>query len=367
MSAFDERRGEGEGGRRAGPRVPTTSPSNPKLLTILRSKLRVGHYSRRTEQAYVSWTRRFVRHHGLVHPAELAEPEVVSFLRHLAEDQHVAQATQAQALAALQFLYQHVLGRPLQLEGRLPRARTPKRLPVVLSRAEVVRVLAQLRGVYGMIGLLLYGSGMRLMECLTLRIKDVDLERGEIRIRRGKGGVDRVTVLPQNVRVALTGHLERVRAQHREDLAAGGGRVPLPGALDRKLPVGGLEWPWQWLFPATRRWRRDSTGERGRHHLDPSAVQRAMGAAVRRSGIGKRATCHTLRHSFATHLLESGYDIRTVQELLGHRDVSTTMVYTHVLNRGGLGVRSPADLLGGTGLAVFPDSAAGGRVRGGVP
>ena len=213
MSTTHEGRGEGEGGRGVGPRVPTPSPPhpnvpillppnpnapipsppNPKLLTILRSKLRVGHYSRRTEQAYVSWTRRFVRHHGLVHPAELAEREVVSFLRHLAEDRHVAQATQAQALAALQFLYQHVLGRPLQLEGRLPRARTPKRLPVVLSRTEVVRVLAQLRGVYAMIGLLLYGSGMRLMECLTLRIKDVDLERGEIRIRRGKGGVDRVT------------------------------------------------------------------------------------------------------------------------------------------------------------------------------
>ena len=296
MSATHEHRGDGEGERGVGPRVPTTSPSNPnvpttspsnpKLLTILRSKLRVGHYSRRTEQAYVSWTRRFVRHHGLVHPAELAEPEVVSFLRYLAEDRHVAQATQAQALAALQFLYQHVLGRPLRLEGRLPRARTPKRLPVVLSRTEVVRVLAQLRGVYAMIGLLLYGSGMRLMECLTLRIKDVDLERGEIRIRRGKGGVDRVTVLPQNVRASLTGHLEQVRAQHREDLAAGGGRVPLPGALDRKLPRGGLEWPWQWLFPATRRWRSDFTGERGRHHLDPSAVQRAMGAAVRRSGIG---------------------------------------------------------------------------------
>jgi integrase len=208
MSATHEHRGEGEGGGGIGPRVPTTSPSNPKLLTILRSKLRVGYYSRRTEQAYVSWTRRFVRHHGLVHPAELAEREVVSFLRHLAEDRHVAQATQAQALAALQFLYQHVLGRPLQLEGRLPRARTPKRLPVVLSRTEVVRVLAQLRGVYAIVGLLLYGSGLRLMECLTLRIKDVDLERGEIRIRRGKGGVDRVTVLPQNVRASLTGHLE---------------------------------------------------------------------------------------------------------------------------------------------------------------
>jgi integron integrase len=367
MSGPRERHVEGDGGRGVGPLAPSASQSNPKLLTILRSNLRVGHYSRRTEQAYLNWTRRFVRHHGLVHPAELAEPEVVAFLRYLAEDRHVAQATQAQAFAALQFLYLHVIERPLQLEGRLPRARTPRRLPVVLSRTEVVRVLAQLRGVYAMIGLLLYGSGMRLMECLTLRIKDVDLERGEIRIRRGKGGVDRVTILPQGVRASLTVHLEQVRAQHREDLAEGGGRVPLPGALDRKLPRGGLDWPWQWVFPATRRWRSDSRGECGRHHLDPSAMQRAMGAAVRRSDIGKRATCHTLRHSFATHLLESGYDIRTVQELLRHRDVSTTMIYTHVLNRGGLGVRSPADLLGGSGLAVFPGSAAGGSVEGGVP
>ena len=339
------------------------SPPNPKLLTRLRSKLRVGHYSLRTEQAYASWVRRFVRHHGLIHPARLGEADVVAFLRYLAEDQHVAQSTQAQALAALQFLYRHVIERPLRLEGRLPRARTPTRLPVVLTRNEVVRVLSQLKGTYGLIGVLLYGSGMRLMECLTLRIKDVDLERGEIRIRRGKGGVDRVTVLPQGAKAILTAHLARVRARHGEDVAAGGGRVALPGALDRKLSTAGAEWPWQWVFPATRQWRSASTGERGRHHLDSSAVQRAMIEAVRRSGIGKRASCHTLRHSFATHLLESGYDIRTVQELLGHRDVATTMVYTHVLNRGGLGVRSPVDTLGVEGVAVFPDSAASRNVE----
>ena len=207
---------------------------------------------------------------------------------------------------------------------------------------------------------------MRLMECLTLRIKDVDVERGEIRIRRGKGAVDRVTVLPQAARASLAAHLERVRVRHAEDVAAGAGSVPLPGALNRKLPSAGVGWPWRWVFPATRQWQNLATGARGRHHLDPSAVQRAMSEAVRRSGISKRASCHTLRHSFATHLLESGYDIRTLQELLGHRDVSTTMVYTHVLNRGGRGVRSPADLLVGVGLAAFPESTAGGSVEGGV-
>ena len=318
---------------------------NPKLLTRLRSKLRLGHYSLRTEQAYVSWVRRFVRHLGLTHPEKLGEADVVAFLRHLAEDQRVAQSTQAQAVAAIQFLYEHVIERPLHLDGRFPRARAPTRLPVVLTRAEVSRVMEQLHGVYALIGVLLYGSGMRLMECLTLRVKDVDLERGEIRIRRGKGGVDRVTVLPEAAKVVLAEHLSRVRVRHAEDLAAGGGRVPLPGALDRKLRSASGEWAWQWVFPASRSWRDESTGERGRHHLDPSAMQRAMTVAVRRSGIGKRASCHTLRHSFATHLLEAGYDIRTVQELLGHRDVTTTMVYTHVLNRGGRGVRSPADML----------------------
>jgi integron integrase len=341
-----------------------SSQSNPRLLTLMRSKLRLGHYSLRTEQAYVGWVIRFVRHHRLRHPAELGEQDVMAFLGHLAQERRVAAATQGQALAALLFLYRHVLGRPLRLEGHLPRARTPTRLPVVLTRSEVARVLGQLEGGYRLVGMLLYGSGMRLLECLTLRVKDVDLERGEIRIRRGKGGVDRVTVLPEAVRPGLAAHLGRVRARHGEDLAAGGGRVAMPGALDRKLPKAAAEWPWQWVFPAARTYRDRVTGERRRHHLHPSAMQRAMVVAVRRSGVGKRASCHTLRHSFATHLLESGYDIRTVQELLGHRDVSTTMVYTHVLNRGGLGVRSPADLLGGAGLAVFPDSAAEGTVEG---
>lgn len=348
------------------PASQSSSQSNPKLLTLMRSKLRLGHYSRRTEQAYVGWVIRFVRYHRLRHPADLMEQDAVAFLRHLAEEQRVAAATQVQALAALLFLYRQVLGRPLRLEGQLPRARTPTRVPVVLTRAEVARVLGQLEGGFRLVGTLLYGSGMRLLECLTLRIKDVDLERGEIRIRRGKGGVDRVTVLPEAVRPSLAAHLGRVRALHGEDLAAGGGRVALPGALHRKLPNAAAEWPWQWVFPAARTYRDRATGERRRHHLHPSAMQRAMAVAVRRSGIGKRASCHTLRHSFATHLLEAGYDIRTVQQLLGHRDVSTTMVYTHVLSRCGLGVRNPADRLSGAGLAGFPDSAAEGTIAGTV-
>jgi len=346
------------------PTSRASPPSNPKQLTLMRSKLRLGHYSRRTEQAYIGWVIRFVRYQRLRHPAGLGEAEVTGFLRYLAEQRGVAAATQGQALAALLFLYRQVLGRPLRLEGHLPRARTPTRVPVVLTRSEVARVLGQLEGGYRLVGTLLYGSGMRLLECLSLRVKDVDLERGEVRVRRGKGGVDRVTVLPEALKGSLEGHLARVRALHGEDLLAGGGRVELPGALGRKLPNAAMEWAWQWVFPAARAYRDRVTGARRRHHLHPSAMQRAMVAAVRRSGVGKLASCHTLRHSFATHLLESGYDIRTVQELLGHRDVSTTMVYTHVLNRGGFGVRSPADVLGGLGLAGFPGSAAEGTIQG---
>jgi integron integrase len=233
---------------------------------------------------------------------------------------------------------------------------------VVLTRDEVGRVLAHLEGVYRLAGWLLYGGGMRLLEGLSLRVKDLDLERREVRIRRGKGAKDRVTVLPAALVGPLGLHLDRARAQHQGDLAEGAGWVALPGALDRKYPVAGRSWPWQWVFPATRRYRDPSSGTLRRHHLHPSAMQRAMTRAVRASGVSKRASCHTLRHSFATHLLESGYDIRTVQELLGHRDVTTTMIYTHVLNRGGLGVRSPADGLDLAASAAFPDSAAGGNV-----
>ena len=316
------------------------------LLQSLQSNLRLQHLSRRTEEAYVYWTKRFVRFSGLRHPSELGAVEVRRFLSYLVEDRHLSAATQQQALSALLFLYRNVVGRPLEALGPLPRGRVPTTLPVVLTAGEVARVLVGLRGVYRLVGLLLYGSGLRLTECLMLRIKDVDFERGQLTVRRGKGSKDRVTVLPETVQRALREQVEVVRASHLRDLASGGGWVELPGGLAAKYPRAGASWPWQWVFPARRRRRDPDSGRVRRHHLDESAVQRAMTAAVRASGIAKQASCHTLRHSFATHLLEAGYDIRTVQELLGHRDVSTTMIYTHVLGRGASAVRSPADGLG---------------------
>jgi integron integrase len=328
------------------PRLPAPSQANPRLLTVLRLQLRLGHYSLRTEQAYVGWVRRFVRFHRYRHPRELDERDVAGFLRALADDGRVSASTQGQALAALLFLYKQVLGRPLQMAGLVPKGRSVTRIPVVFDRAEVTRVLTQLAGVYHLVGLLLYGSGLRLLECLTLRVKDLDLGRYEIRVRRGKGQRDRVTMLPEAAVGLLRDHLVRVRARHEADLAAGAGAVELPEALGRKYPGAARSWGWQWVFPATRMYADRATGEMRRHHLHGSAVQRVMAAAVRRAGVTKRASCHTLRHSFATHLLEAGYDIRTVQELLGHSDVSTTMIYTHVLLKGGRGVRSPADLLG---------------------
>ena len=326
----------------------------PKLLSALRSKLRMGHYSMRTEEAYVHWALRFIRHHGLRHPRELGVTEVAEFLRYLAQVRQAAAATQTQALSALLFLYREVLGNPLALPGGILRARSPTRIPAVLTRPEVERVLTHLGGTYRLVALLLYGSGMRLTECLSLRVKDLDLARGEIRIRRAKGAKDRVTVLPEALKEPLSRHLQRIKAQHTEDLARGAGRVELPGAYGIKAPSAAAAWAWQWVFPACRSYADRASGELRRHHLHQSAMQRAMGDAVRRARIAKRASCHTLRHSFATHLLEAGYDIRTLQELLGHRDVSTTMVYTHVLNRSRLGVRSPLDSLTG-GLAAFPD------------
>ena len=315
------------------------------LLQALQSNMRVRHLSRRTEQAYVYWTKRFVRFCGLRHPAELGTAEVRRFLNHLAADRKLSASTQQQALSGLLFLYRHVLGRALEEPGRIPRGRAPSTLPVVLTGVEVRQVLGFLRGIHRLVGLLLYGGGLRLGECLALRVKDVDLERRELLVRRGKAGKDRVTVLPESAREGLEDQLRRVKLLHEHDVAEGQGWVELPGGLDAKYPGAARSWPWQWVFPARRTYRDPETGRVQRHHLHESVIQRAMTEAVRASGIGKRASCHTLRHSFATHLLQAGYDIRTVQELLGHRDVATTMVYTHVLNRGGRGVRSPADSL----------------------
>ncbi len=313
------------------------------LLGALRSAIRLRHYSPRTEEAYVSWARRYVAFHGRRHPRALGEADVTAFLSALAEERKVSAATQNQALAALLFLYRDVLGRPpTRVEG-VARARRPKSLPVVLSRSEVLSVLGCLAGPSHLVAALLYGSGLRLLEALRLRVKDVGLAEGELFVRRGKGGKDRVTVLPASLRPALRDHLDATRARHAADLSAGAGWVELPGAFGAKSARAGREWAWQWVFPGTAVYEDAASGERRRHHLDPTVVQRAVRTAVLRAGVEKRATCHTFRHSFATHLLEAGYDIRTVQELLGHEDVSTTMIYTHVLNRGARGIRSPLD------------------------
>jgi integron integrase len=314
-----------------------------QLLTEMRTALRARHYSPRTERAYCLWVRRFIRFHGLRHPAQMGEPEINSFLSHLATEANVSASTQTQALSALLFLYRHVLDREVGALDGLIRARKDRRLPVVLTRDEVKLVLGQLDGEVWLIASLLYGSGLRLTECLRLRVQDVDFSRAELTVRDGKGGKDRMTMLPDTLVDPLQRHLVRVREVHGRDLAAGWGRVRLPDALAQKYPRAAADWRWQWVFPQRRRWRDVVTGEQGRHHVHETVVQRAICDAVRRAGLTKRASCHTLRHSFATHLLEAGYDIRTIQELLGHKDVRTTMIYTHVLNRGGRGVRSPID------------------------
>ncbi len=322
-----------------------TGEQRPRLLEQVRARLRVKHYSVRTEQAYVAWIRRFVIANGRRHPREMAQAEVEAFLTGLATEGQVSAGTQNQALAASLFLYREVLEVELPWMEGLVRAKRPRRLPVVLSRDEVARLLAALEGPCWLMGSLLYGSGMRLLECLRLRIKDVDAVRGEITVRDGKGGKDRRVPLP----VSLRPDLERQRAhalvQHATDRASGGGRVHLPHALARKYPGADLEPGWQYLFPSARLSTDPRTGRSGRHHVSEEVLQRAVKRARVRAGILKPATCHTLRHSFATHLLEAGHDIRTVQELLGHKDVATTQIYTHVLGRGASAVTSPLDRL----------------------
>ena len=319
----------------------------PRLLDEVRIVIRTRHLSRRTERSYVDWIRRFIHASGGQHPRELGIDDVRRFLSGLAVRGRVAASTQNQAAAAIAFLYRDVLREPLPVVDGVEPAKRPKRLPVVMSRQEVQLVVAQLRGMQRLLCLLMYGAGLRVMEAVTLRVKDVDFEKRQITIRSGKGAKDRMTVLPDSLSQLLPPHLERVRRLHLRDVAAGGGNVVLPDALARKFPSAGAQWVWQYVFPATRMFREPTSGMLGRHHYHESALQRAVQLAVRSASISKRATCHTFRHSFATHLLEDGYDIRTVQELLGHSDVRTTMIYTHVLNRGGLGVRSPADRLTG--------------------
>ncbi len=294
----------------------------------------------------MAWIRRYIVFHGKRHPAEMGAVEVTQFLSSLAQQDHVAASTQNQALSALLFLYRQVLQVEMPWLDNVVRAKRSERLPVVLTREEVRAVIRELQGPPRLMAILLYGAGLRLLECARLRVKDVDFATNQIIVRAGKGDRDRVTMLPAVVKPDLVRHVEVVRRQHEADLRHGAGWVELPWALARKYPNAGREWAWQWVFPATRIYVDRETGQRRRHHLHESVLQRAVKEAVRRAGIAKRATCHTFRHSFATHLLEDNHDIRTVQELLGHRDVSTTMIYTHVLNRGPGGVRSPADRMG---------------------
>ena len=322
------------------------SPSSNKpqrLLDQVRGKIRLKHYSIRTEQAYVDWIRRFIVFHGRRHPDQLGAGHVEKFLTHLAVEGRVAASTQNQAKSALLFLYREVLGVELPWLDNVEQARTPKRLPVVLTREEVQAVLSRLEGTHALIVGLLYGTGLRIMEAVRLRVKDMEFTRREILVRDGKGFKDRVTVLPDLLAPSLVDHLARVKALHESDLAASCGAVYLPYALERKYPNAASEWGWQYVFPTARLSVDPRTGETRRHHVTDQSIQRAVKQAVRDAGIVKPASPHTLRHSFATHLLQSGYDIRTVQELLGHSNVATTMIYTHVLNRGGRGVTSPLD------------------------
>jgi len=322
--------------------APRTA-GGPRLLDRVRDTLRRRHYSLRTEVAYVQWIRRFILFHDKRHPDAMGEPEVTAFLNHLARNLDVAASTQNQALSAILFLYGKVLGRELDWLADVDRAKRPARLPAVLTRDEVKALLLRLDGTRALMARLVYGTGMRSLECLRLRVKDVDFECRQVMVRDGKGAKDRVTMLPATLAETLRTHLKRVRVLYEDDLARGYANVYLPFALARKFPNAAREWGWQYVFPACTLSRDPVDGTVRRHHLHESVLSRAVRSAAREAGIAKHVTTHTLRHSFATHLIEAGYDIRTVQELLGHADVATTMIYTHVLNRGGRGVVSPID------------------------
>jgi integron integrase len=324
-------------------KIPGTIPPTQDCLDRLHAVIRRKHYSIRTEQAYADWVRRFLAFHAPLPPERLAEPEISAFLTHLAVREKVAASTQNQALNALVFFFRNVLQKSLDAPFQLVRAKRPLRLPTVLSKEEVHRVLRGLSGEHLLMAQLLYGSGLRLMEVLRLRVKDVDFDQHMILVHDGKGFKDRVTMLPDQLIAPLQAHLEIVRQMHAADLGRGLGSVYLPYALERKYPGAALDWNWQYIFPSDRLSADPRTGIFGRHHIDESGLQKAVRRAASAAGIQKPVGCHTFRHSFATHLLEGGYDIRTVQELLGHKDVKTTMIYTHVLHRGGLCVRSPLD------------------------
>jgi integron integrase len=323
----------------------STPVNPPKLLDQVQAVLRTKHYSIRTERVYLDWIKRYILFHGKTHPAQMGAPEVEAFLSHLAVAGKVAASTQNQAKSALLFLYREVLALELPWLDNVTQAKTPQRLPVVLTASEVKSVLNRLDGTLWLMASLLYGGGLRLMECVRLRVKDVDFEMRQVTVREGKGFKDRVTMLPEISIVPLQAHLARVRSLHDEDVAEGYGAVYLPYALDKKYPNAAKEWGWQYVFPSRNLSVDPRSGVTRRHHVDEKSLQRAVKRAAQQAGIAKSVTPHTFRHSFATHLLQNGYDIRTVQELLGHKDVQTTMIYTHVLNRGGKGVQSPLDNL----------------------
>jgi integron integrase len=314
-----------------------------KLLDQVRDVLRVKHYSIRTEQAYVDWITRYILFHAKRHPKDMGAPEIEAFLTHLAVEGNVAASTQNQALSALLFLYREVLHQDVSSKLNFAYAKKPKRLPIVLTRAEAHKVIGLMSGTPQLMAKLLYGSGLRLLECVRLRVQDVDFAQHQIIVRDGKGEKDRITMLPDTIVPFLQEHLQRVKLIHEADLAQGLGGVYLPYALDRKYPNASKEWTWQYIFPANRLSVDPRSGEKRRHHVDENTLQKAVHNAARKAGLSKPVSPHTFRHSFATHLLEAGYDIRTVQELLGHKDVKTTMIYTHVLNKGPLAVRSPLD------------------------